>query len=177
MRVCDQGGGRHSLEEVYKVLVWSLGVGALGKEPVCRHDQSPFHPQEQVRTQRASQSVPFRFVLLWLKGDWGALANYYGLPSWSSTRPCFLCRAEQGSFKTAGCKGWLAIRLENDEFFAWAKHAGKIPGALLSAPGPGTWSVALDWMHPVDLGVVQDIPGGCSTACCQPSRGATRSNG
>ena len=55
-------------------------------------------------------------------------------------------------------------QMPSSDFFDWAWAAGKVPVALFSCPGVGTWSVAVDWMHTVDLGVAQDAIGG-STTC------------
>ena len=143
------------MESLYEVILWSLRIGALGKAPTKRHDMSPFSQQDSERRSSMGRQLGKKLLLLWLKGDWDALSNYFGLPHWGARRCCWLCSATK---EQAGTFDHPA--LSSRAFFAWAQEAGKVPVCLFSAPGVGSWTVPIDWMHTVDLGVAQDVIGG-----------------
>ena len=97
-----------------------------------------------------------KLLLLWINGDWEALANYFGLPSWSMGRPCWFCSCAKGECLHVPTSGLSQVRLCSQAFFAWAKAEDRLPCSLFGLPAAGTWLVAVDWMHTVDLGVAQD---------------------
>ena len=215
---CQQRcGGRHTLEAVFEAVLWSLRFAALGRHPPSRHDQSPFTDEDSQRLALSNQPLPWKFLLLWIKGDWEGCANYYGLPSWGANRICWLCAATKDTFATMSHDDVERMALASDDFFAWARqeskataliyrgmlrtscvslngysrlgmwfsvrlrvHAAlqppKVPCSLFSCPGVGTWSVAIDWMHVVDLGVGQDILGGVLFSLFQTLPGRPPSN-
>ena len=68
--LCKCGcGGKHSLEPLYQVILWSLRFGALGKAPTRRHDLSPFSQQDSERSARMGQKLGWRLLLLWLSPE------------------------------------------------------------------------------------------------------------
>ena len=97
--LCKCGcGGKHSLDVVYQVLLWSFRYGALGQFPPTRHNMAAFGTSDASRMTQAGQPMASKFLLFQLKGDWDALANYFGLPNWSGFRPCWLCSATKQTF-------------------------------------------------------------------------------
>ena len=176
--LCKCGcGGKHSLEGLYQVILWSLRFGALGKSPSRRHDLSPFGPEDEDRSHLVGQQLSRKLLLLWLKGDWDALANYFGLPHWGAKRCCWLCSATKAGFRSMELGALEEAALSSREFFAWAKETGKLPVSLFSSPGVGTWSVPIDWMHTVDLGVAQDVIGGLMYCLLEVLPGSVLSRG
>jgi hypothetical protein len=51
-KMCKCCSGWHTFQEIFTVIVWSLGHLARGTSPTCRHDGSAFSPQEVRRGPR-----------------------------------------------------------------------------------------------------------------------------
>jgi hypothetical protein len=68
-------------DEVMKVISWSLVHAAAGRNPITRHDGTPFSTKDAWRLRRAGERIP-RAVLLELRADWAFLKQTLYLPQW-----------------------------------------------------------------------------------------------
>ena len=85
-------GGRHTLDAMFKVLVWSFIVMMNGFFPSTRHDGTSFGKDEKNR-QKLKGPLNFWAALLQVRGDWSWFKQVFGFPSWSSKNICWRCSA------------------------------------------------------------------------------------
>ena len=94
--ICAIDGGAKAtgtMDEVWRIIVWSLGILMNGKWRTTDHNGVPF-PAGTWRGQRAGQRLLGEYIgAAWLISvDLDYLCNYLKLPHFnSSTRPCMKC--------------------------------------------------------------------------------------
>ena len=102
-----QCGCRHwcSIYVLLRALGWSIEHGsAIGREPLTRHDGEGWRASDSARASRAGEPLPWRMVVLFLKGDLMEHSSTLGFPSTSAgDNPCARCWSNIGSWaKIAG---------------------------------------------------------------------------
>ena len=105
-------GGRHRLDAIFKILVWSFIVMMKGFFPDSRHDDTPFGEKDKQR-KKLNGPLDFWAALLQVRGDWSSLKQVFGLPSWSSTQICWRCSAGTDEYPYTECgkkAGWRKTR-------------------------------------------------------------------
>jgi hypothetical protein len=78
-----------SLFPLFAMMRWSFSALTSGKYPTTNHTNGPL---EGARKEVAGTTMPCRFVLLHIKGDWSEFVTTFAFAAWSTIRsPCFLC--------------------------------------------------------------------------------------
>ena len=155
-------GGRHTLDEILKVLVWSLMILYMAVFPTKRHDGEAFGDTDKQRKRMYNGPLDFFAALLQVRGDWSWLKQLFGFPSWASKQICWRCQAGTEDHpwwhfgKTAT---WRNHRCSSAEFFQRQRQQGIDPSPLFGLPGFLLIMVCIDVLHALDLGVTQDLLG------------------
>jgi hypothetical protein len=69
---------------------------ARGVFPICRHDNSPWQPSDNLRAVKSGQPLAWRGAIIFIKGDWSEFSHSLGFTSWAhNVHPCFMCKASQ----------------------------------------------------------------------------------
>eukprot|EP00971_Amphidinium_carterae_P204394 4056081-Amphidinium_carterae.1 len=145
-----------SLEEVWKVLHWSFAHLWLGMHPCMRHDNTAWKLDESKGRALAGRPLK-RAFLAQLRGDYDFFAREVRLQHWSSLQPCWLCQVQKANLENLDAFRTLAW--SSDEYFKWKLDQGQEVAAICGSPAFSTYSIAIDWLHTVDLGVSQDYQG------------------
>lgn len=99
-------GGWCTMRVMWEFLGWSLTALRAGVFPTTRHDRSNFHADgtDSTRSALAGDRMPFRGIVLQIKGDWQEFVSSIGFPSWASAlHPCFFCHCDRNDwFGVAG---------------------------------------------------------------------------
>ena len=159
--VCKCGClGRCSWDAVFKVLNWSFRALLAGKHPEI--DPAGQMLQDEFSKGLAGKDLGFHAFLMQFRGDWPFLKSLFSFPSWSSSAICWCCKADKGEHNYKNCgenASWRKLRVSAEEFFRLLRAMGLTPSPLFEAPGMRLAFVLLDWLHVVDLGVLQDLLG------------------
>ena len=164
-QLCDCGcKGRHTFEAVWQVVSWSMRALLSGCWPRTDHLGRPWPAgSTAARARRAGEPLRFHAAMVAKCGDWMYFKEVLNLRGWHgmapSTRICYVCRATIGdAYDTLPSAVWRSIEVSMEDL-----HAGKhgfvsgvwsIPGLVLSCIRP-------DWMHVVDLGILQSVMDNC----------------
>jgi hypothetical protein len=106
-RKCKCGcGGYCTYQEIWKVLAWSLGCMLSGRAPTCRHDTSPWLPEE-IGLHMADGAALRPAALVQVRGDWEWLVGCFRLRYYTSQHFCWMCDATRDDgpmcFKDTDC--------------------------------------------------------------------------
>ena len=181
--VCRCGcGGRHTIDAIVRIFVWSINLTFGDYFPATRHDLTPFTSSaDRNRKKQIGTSLGFRSVLLQCRGDWAWFKELFSFPSWASKNLCWRCQASQDGnncYKNFGLKAaWRKTRLTAADFFQLQQDQGIEPSPLFQAIGFKLALVCIDCLHCMDLGTTQDILGNIfweclGTVCKGPNRKA-----
>ena len=162
--------GRHTIDAILSIFVWSINSTFAGAFPGVRHDGSPMSSAaDKWRRSMAGTRIGFKSVLLQCRGDWAWYKEMFSFPSWSSHRLCWRCEASRDGdscFKNFGLKAaWRKGRLGAASFFDLQRDQGITPSPLFQAVGLKLHMVCIDVLHCMDLGVSQDILGNLFIEC------------
>ena len=145
-------------------------VLVAGVWPKVDHTGSPF-PAKSWRAGQAKQHSALRVAgaCIGKTGDWQLYKSVLGLRGWRPEGPskslCWVCNAGFGEdvacydFKTTA--GWRQTIVTQADFWAEAHRERKYLSAVWKIPGFHLSLIAIDWMHCVDLGVLQYCMGNC----------------
>jgi hypothetical protein len=145
---------------VLEVLKWSLNCLAMGVNPQCRHDGSPWRTSDKSRSKKGLQS-PIKALLVEIRADWDALKQVFQFPQHNETAGiCWKCKATPATFRDCSSQAsWRSERLSPEDFHFGLQQSGYTPCPLFSAPGVSAKIVVVDWLHACDLGIAADIQG------------------
>ena len=167
MYVCACGClGRCTWDSVFKVINWSLRALAAGTHPTIDPAGQPL--KDKCSRDLGGKPLGFNGFLMQFRADWPFLKSLFSFPSWTSSAICWRCKADKGnySYKKSGEEaGWRQHRVTPVEFFRLLRASGLKPSLLFEAPGFELRHVVLDWLHIVDLGVLQDLLGSLFLEC------------
>ncbi|MCP4036882.1 MAG: hypothetical protein GY733_08110, partial [bacterium] len=162
--------GFHSLQALFRVLVWDLDLCARGEPPRRRHDNTSLGESEKWR--RELLEMP-RVAMMYVTGDWEWLTQCFHFRTWASASFCFRCEATLAdgalSYKNTGAAaGWRDTRFASTaSVLNRIRREGIETSELLRVPG-FTWShVAIDVLHTWCLGVSQVIAGSFIVEWCR----------
>ena len=157
--LCKQAvDGADSVQELWRVINWSFGALFAGVWPDCGPNGAPF---EAGTSGAAKAGLPlaggFKAVVFGLKGDLDHFSNKYYLEHFGSAKPCFLCRADAADNPNCWANlrpdaPWRTSGWQTDALWREA-HAEHHP--VFDLPGVTIYSVLLDTLHILDLGVLQ----------------------
>ena len=152
-----------TLEEVLKVLVWSLRVGLDGYFPVRDHAGNPF-PLNSWRWKMAGKPLAggFRLAFSEQRGDLEFLAMVYGWNCYRHNNICHRCWASSVDDNFAATDftqtaGWRAATVQHKHYMDNVPPAAR--SALTLVPGWHLSRVLGDSMHGINLGVAQHLCG------------------
>ena len=140
------------------MLNWSFRALLAGKHPEI--DPAGQALQDKFSKGVAGKDLGFHAFLMQFRGDWPFLKSLFSFPSWSSSAICWCCKADKGEHNYKNCgenASWRKLRVLAEEFFRLLRAMGLTPSPLFEAPGMRLSFVTLDWLHIVDLGVLQDL--------------------
>jgi len=160
-----------TLNEVYKVFVWSLNYLQLGVWPHEDHTGKPFsrqhHPERFEKAGHSLTSIGLKGIWTELRGDWKWQWEALALPSfYNSNYICHLCRAHKKirrllytDFRRDAqvrktCVSWPKYR-------DWLAEAGDERPEITRLIGFDIWRCVTDAMHNLDLGVYQVVAASC----------------
>ena len=128
--------GRHTMEAIFKVLLYSFVAMSKNIFPQCRHDETAWSSEDK---GRAKMKGPLGFfaALLQVRGDWSWYKQIFAFPSWSSHHICWRCNAgkEEDSFKDTTKKAtWRKKRFTTTQFFRKQRECGAEPSILFRCP-------------------------------------------
>ena len=168
--LCQCGcSGRHTLDAMLKVFVWSMQVLLSGEWPQERHDGKPWLPSDKSRRNREG-SLGFHGLLGQARGDWAWYKQLFSFPSWASENICWRCAANKSDkdYKQVDLKAsWRKARYSHRQFFILQAQQGLQPSPLFAAPFFTLAMVMVDVLHTMDLGVTQDCLGNLFWQACK----------
>ena len=151
--------GRHTMEAIFNVLVYSFVAMSKNLWPQCRHDEAPWSSEDKGRAKKKGP-LGFFAALLQVRGDWSWYKQIFAFPSWSSHHICWRCKfnssnsmhhiyalnlaicwrcnagKEEDSFKDTSKKAtWRKKRLTTTQFFRKQRECGAQPSTLFRCPG------------------------------------------
>ena len=116
-----------------------------------------------------------RWLLIQCRGDWPFLKQVFYLPDWGNDHFCWKCwiHWQQRSTCRKAQLQTVARRSELD-LMQQARETGYMT-PLLRCPGFSLWvCVVIDWLHTVDLGVLQDFLGNALWQLAERQPGSTQ---
>jgi hypothetical protein len=138
---------------------WDMETLLSGTHPVLDATGQPW-PVGSVESKAQGKPLAggFFFVPWIIKGDLEYYANVLGLEHWGrALHPCMFCKVDRGDWP------WTDHRLLGHPNLQWteAEWRANHPNVhrLFSILAMGLWSIQLDIMHTVSLGVAQHIAG------------------
>ncbi|CAK0863488.1 unnamed protein product [Prorocentrum cordatum] len=172
--VCQCGCyGRHTFEEAWRVMGWSLRALADGHFPRVRHDQNPYNKSSGVgdrdRIHQAGCVLNCKAACIQIKGDWAWYKQAFGLSGWKGEgghgHVCWRCPANNKTdfdFRRADRHApWRGHEYDDDKaLFMCMLHSG-FRSEIFNFPGMRFKYILIDLMHVVCLGILQNLLGNC----------------
>ena len=158
--------GRCTWDAVFRVLNWSFKALLTGAHPSLDPAGQPL--QDKFSQDLAGKAFGFHAFIMQFRGDWPFLKQLFSFPSWSSEAICWQCKADKGQHSYKNCgenASWRSLRVAAQEFFHLLRSMGLSPSPLFEAPAMKLLYVVLDWLHIVDLGILQDLLGSLFFEC------------
>eukprot|EP00971_Amphidinium_carterae_P350315 6491485-Amphidinium_carterae.1 len=128
------GANQATYSAMWHIISWSFRCLWLGAHPVCRHDGEEWLTTDRDSRTWTGQALAKSF-LGQLRGDWE-----------------FFFKVQLHEM----CDFTKCEPISADTFFL---HTKTNPCELFTLPTCSTTTVAVDWLHTVDLGVSQDLQG------------------
>ncbi len=163
-RMCGCGcRGWHTLQELFRVLVWDLHHCSRGSKPKARHDN------EELKTK--SGEMPC-LATVRISGDWEFIIETFRFRTWAHERICWRCDAtrEGGAapWTDVGPEAaWRATRVQSTAEFIGRNARVAEPSWLLAVPGFDFQMIAVDVLHTLCLGVTGTIVGSLFWEWCR----------
>ena len=157
--------GRHTVNAMHSILVWSLDVLFGGKHPRKRHDETDFtmYDGKCGRKKNAGEDIGCFARMIEHRGDWMALKQIFGFKGWSAnSNMCWMCGADKGStpyWDFSSKALWRASRYSTLAFMKLMHKNGISSSVLFEAPGFMLDFIMVDVLHCLDLGVAQEALG------------------
>ena len=99
-----------TLEPVFAAIAWSAAALRTGRHPNSRHDGGTWWQSDRARASYAGEQMPYKAILLFVKGDWAELVQRFGLPSWSDhNHPCPYCHVTLADFYAHADFSWHGV--------------------------------------------------------------------
>ena len=160
--------GRHTYDAVFEVIAWCFKVLLAGVWPSVDHTNTKF-PAASWRAGLARAKTKLRLggACIGNTGDWQWYKSVLGMRGWKPEGPsknlCWLCRAGMGTdidcYEFGAAASWRATMLTQSEFWDDAFRENRYVSTVWKIPGFHLSLVRIDWMHCVDLGVLQYFSG------------------
>ena len=161
--VCDCGcSGRHTIDAILEVFLWSLQALLFGAWPRKRHDNQPWRREDSHRKSKAGSAFGFFAYLCEVRGDWAWFKQMFGFKGWASENICWRCEANKSDKPYWDCTLsalWRAARLTSAGLVRLLRSQGQAVNPLFSAPGFTAELICIDVLHACDLGVTQEVLG------------------
>ena len=160
-RLCNCGcEGFHTLQDLFKVVAWSMSflLGVL--TPVARHDGSAWSAHDLSSRLAANILLPIA-ALLQLRGDWDWMSVAYRFRKATEELFCWLCNITQATFRNEfrrGAPHRNNLRTHAD-FVREVLAAGLDLSEIFNVPGMVLKYFAVDEMHGLGLGPLLDAIG------------------
>ena len=156
--------GRHTIDAIFDVVVWSMKVLLSGVWPSHDHRGRPFSKGDW-RRGKAGQDMRFRGALLAKCGDWAWHKQVLGVRGWRERQLCWKCQATLRDRDFSSNASWRQSSVCNSAFLASAYNGRQYLSSLFGCPGFTLDYVQPDWMHTVCLGILQYFTGNIMWFC------------
>ena len=157
--------GRHTLNALLSIFVWSLTRLYLGKRPTLRHDESQFSRYDKAAGRLDSyldDVFSYWAHLMEIRGDWMNYKTLFGFKGWASDCICWACGANKSGrpyWDFTSKALWRSCRLTTYQFLKLMAQNGIDRSVLFDAPGFILDFIMVDVLHCLDLGVSQEAIG------------------
>ena len=151
--------GRCTFDAIFRALAWSFQALLLGVYPSADPDGNAF--TSGFRSRLAGQKLGIRGVCVSKCADWAWYKQVLDLQGWKASGPedriCWQCHAggRYDPYDAGSSAAWRKTRVHSRDVVL----APKYRSAIWSIPGFILSFVRADWMHVVDLGVLQHAVG------------------
>ena len=116
--------GRHTINKILDVFVWSMKCLYEGIWPHCRHDSTPFGQHDKERAKHTGE-LGFRASLQQCRGDWAWFKQLFGFKGWSSNQMCWLCSCTKSTMTDFDLGAeWRACRHTTGSMLALLRRQG-----------------------------------------------------
>ena len=160
--------GRHTIDAILEVYVWSLRVLELGFYPECRRDGSPWRKSDKYR-MRLKGELGFSGGLFQIRGDWACYKQIFGFKGWASESICWKCWANKSTMPYTDFKKsakWRKKRHKNlKELIKRLDEEGATVSPLFGVNGMEIGYITIDVLHALDLGATKDAIGNLMWEC------------
>ena len=161
-RICQCCGGRHTFDEVWRILAWSFRALLAGVWPALNHRGVAFSKRSW-RGRKAGKPLRFGGACLGKCADWSWHKQMLNLQGWKAAKGtgkiCWIC---EDSFTDGSCFNVSPSRKRKLATMSGFSSAAVAKGYLcpiFSIPGFCLSLCKPDWMHTIDLGIVMDVSG------------------
>lgn len=157
--------GRHTINAILSIFVWSLRLLYVGKKPVERHDGTQFtrYDKQCGRRNYGKDTTWGWFARLCeVRGDWMNYKFLFGFKGWTGENICYCCAANKSTMPYWDFSSkalWRAHRLTTYAFMQLMRANGISNSVLFDAPGFILSMIMVDVLHCLDLGVSQEALG------------------
>ena len=157
--------GRCTFQAVWQVLAWMFRALASGVWPSVDHRGEPWGDSRQhmYRASRAGSPLRFQGACTTKTGDWQWLKQALNLQGWSQLRAgsrlCWMCRATTvDAFTVTPVAPWRSSLTSMDDILCPTTR-DQFVSDFWSIPGVSLRTIKPDWMHCVDIGILQSVMG------------------
>ena len=159
--------GRHTLNGLLGVFLWSLQCLFAGVWPDCRHDSVPWLCEDKsCGRDKKSGALGFTAGLQQVRGDWAWYQLMFNFPGWASkNHMCWMCDAQLDETSKLSCWNFSSSAPWRGTFHTMASFMSKMRSQtkemspLFRAPGFRWNFITVDVLHVCDLGVSQMVLG------------------
>lgn len=167
-----------TVDDMLKVVAWSMECALNGTFPSCRHNGKPFNKYDRTRAKMSSQPLGAHGIVVEVRADWACLKQTFRFPSWNEKQGCcFRCKVKPSGIKHFDSTApWRKPENRHSHWSLMTKIAtlgyGICP--IFSIPFLRSEHFVIDWLHCVDLGVAQDYLGNLFWAALPKLEGKNR---
>lgn len=168
--ICKSSKTADTLPEIWRHLCWSFGAMAAGTHPLKDADGKPFQPGTYRHSVAGSPLTKqgFRAVVWVLAGDMEYFQNELGLPHHACNEPCAWCECNKSDIPWNDFRDRAAWRSR----IRTAQQHLEDPitdHCVMEIPGVNFFSLHLDVLHVLDLGVTSHAVGNLLWELCVDS--------
>ena len=164
-QLCQCGcKGRHTMDSVWRIVAWMFRACMAGRWPMVDHNGDRWRiGSRAVRAVRAGQPLRTAASCIAKTGDWMWFKQVLNLQSWQvrkgTDRLCWMCHAcRDNAFDTTPVATWRST-ITSMQDIVKPTSRDSFTSAFWEIPGTTLATVKADWMHVVDLGVLQSCVG------------------
>ena len=171
---------KRTLDDIFRIIVWSLQQLNEGAWPEKAHDGSSFYSKSRRFAARGRPLLGgFRAVLSEVWGDWKFLKETFELKHYANNSVCHLCKASRTEpeflfTNTRPDAPWRNTATSSTEYLSTFGDNGR--PALTLAPHFNLRRIWPDPMHTIDLGVAAHLCGNVIWECVALAPGAGSRN-